>query len=151
MKTQISVLKKSRELVVKAIHGLSLEQIHTIPMGFKNNIAWNAAHLVVTQQLLHYKLSGLNCLVPDDLISGYRKSTVPTKAFTEGEFEGIKELLTGLPETLEEDYNAGIFKSYQEYPTSTGFVLTDIETAISFNNFHEGIHLGIIMAIKKLI
>ncbi len=151
MKTQISVLKKSRALVIQAIHGLTLEQIHTIPTGFKNNIAWNVAHLVVTQQLLHYKLSGLQCLIPDDLINGYKKGTSPIKAFAEGEFEEIKELLIGLPDTLEEDYNAGVFENYNEYPTSTGFVLTDIEAAITFNNFHEGLHLGIIMSIKKLI
>jgi hypothetical protein len=151
MKTQISVLKKSRELVLKAIKSLTLEQIHTIPEGFKNNIAWNVAHLVVTQQLLHYKLSGLNCLIPEDLIEGHKKGAFPTKTFTDEEFEGVRELLAGLPDTLEEDYQAGIFENYSEYKSSTGFVLTDIETAISFNNFHEGLHLGTIMAIKKLV
>ena len=151
MTIQISVLKKSRELVLKTIDGLTLEQLHTIPAGFKNNIAWNVAHLVVTQQLLHYKLSGLNCLAPDDLIEKYRKGTFPTETFTEEEFEEVKELLIGLPDTLEEDFEAGIFENYTEYPTSTGYVLDSIERAISFNNFHEGIHLGIILSLKKLV
>ena len=66
MKIQFDVLRKSRDLVLKELEGLTLEQIHTIPTGFKNNIAWNLAHIVITQQLLHYKLSGLNCLCPDD-------------------------------------------------------------------------------------
>ena len=56
MNKQFEALKKSRELVLKKIDGLSLEQLHKIPDGFKNSIAWNVAHLVVTQQLLHYKL-----------------------------------------------------------------------------------------------
>jgi len=151
MKTQISVLKKSREITLKAIQGLTLEQLHKIPSGFKNNIAWNVAHLVVTQQLLHYNLSGLSCLVPEDLITRYRKGTFPDKEFTEEEFEEIKELLIGLPDTLEEDYNAGVFKEYNEYMSSTGYVMDSIESAISFNNFHEGMHLGIIMSLKKMI
>ncbi|MDT7830871.1 DinB family protein [Flavobacteriaceae bacterium S356] len=151
MKTQISVLKKSREITLKAIQGLTLEQLHKIPTGFKNNIAWNVAHLVVTQQLLNYDLSGLNCLVSDELIAGYRKGTFPEKEFTEEEFEEIKELLIGLPNTLEEDYDAGIFKKYKEYQSSTGYIMNSIESAISFNNFHEGIHLGIIMSLKKLV
>ncbi|MFY0603831.1 MAG: DinB family protein [Flavobacteriaceae bacterium] len=151
MKTQIATLKKSRELTLKAIQGLSLEQIHTIPKGFKNNIAWNVAHLVVTQQLLQYKMSGLNCLVPDALIEGYRKGTSPETPFSESAFEEVKELLIGLPETLEEDYEAGIFETYSEYQSSTGFVMDSIESAISFNNFHEGLHLGVIMSIKKLV
>ena len=151
MKTQFDILKKSRELTLKAINGLTLEQLHIIPTGFKNHIAWNVAHMVVTQQLLHYKLSGLDCLAPEELIEEHRKGTSPTKTFSNEEFEEVKELLAGLPDTLEEDFNEGIFETYTEYPTSTGFVLDSFNTAINFNNFHEGIHLGIILSIKKLV
>jgi hypothetical protein len=151
MKTQFDILKKSRQLTLKAINGLTLDQIHTIPEGFKNNIAWNVAHLVVTQQLLQYKLSGLDCLVPDELIEAHRKGTTPTKTFTEEEFEEVTELLAGLPDTLEEDFNEGIFEKYNAYETSTGFVLDSFETAVNFNNYHEGIHLGVILALKKLV
>lgn len=151
MKIQFDVLRKSRELVLKELEGLTLEQIHKTPAGFKNSIAWNVAHLVVTQQVLHYKLAGLDCLCPDELIEDFKKGTSPSKDFTEEEFDEVKDLLAGLPDTLEEDYNAGIFETYTEYPTSTGFVLTSIETAIEFNNFHEGIHYGIIRSIKKFL
>jgi len=151
MKIQFDVLRKSRLLTLKELDGLTLDQIHTIPQGFKNNIAWNIAHLVVTQQLLHYKLSGLNCLCPDVLIEAHRKGTSPTKIFTEQEFEEVKELLLGLPETLEEDFEAGIFENFIEYPTSAGFVLNSLESAIVFNNFHEGIHYGVIRSIKKFL
>ncbi|EAQ42590.1 MULTISPECIES: DinB family protein [unclassified Polaribacter] len=151
MKIQFDILRKSRDLILKEIDGLSLEELHKIPEGFKNNIAWNVAHVVVTQQLLHYGLSGLNLLCPDDLVEAHRKGTVPTKTFTEEEFNEVKELLMGLPDTLEEDFEAGIFENYKEYPTSTGFVLSSIENAIPFNNFHEGIHYGIIRSIKKFL
>ncbi|MCI2228786.1 DinB family protein [Polaribacter sp. MSW13] len=151
MKTQFDILRKSRELILKELEGLTLEQIHIIPTGFKNNIAWNVAHIVVTQQALNYKLSGLNCLCPDDLIEAYKKGTSPTKTFTEEEFDEVKDLLVGLPDTLEEDYNAGIFENYSDYPTSTGFVIKSIDSAIVFNNFHEGIHYGIIRSIKKFL
>jgi hypothetical protein len=151
MKTQFDVLRISRELVTKELDGLTLDQIHTIPTGFKNNIAWNVAHLVVTQQLLHYKLSNLDCLCPDELIALYKKGTVPTKNFTEEEFEEVKDLLLGLPDVLQEDFEAGIFENFSAYPTSTGLVLDRIETAIVFNNYHEGIHYGIIRAIKKFL
>ncbi|WP_298766208.1 DinB family protein [uncultured Polaribacter sp.] len=149
MKAQFDILRTSRALVLKELDGLTLEQLNNTPVGFKNNIAWNVAHLVVTQQLLHYKLSGLNCLCPDQLIEDHKKGTAPTTTFTEEEFEEVKELLMGFPDTLEEDFNAEIFQNFTEYPTSTGFVLTSIESAIAFNNFHEGIHYGIIRAIKK--
>ena len=151
MKTQFDVLRKSRELILEELDGLTLDQIHIIPLGFKNNIAWNVAHLVVTQQLLHYKLSGLNCLCPDDLIKAHTKGTFPTKIFTDQEFNEVKELLVGLPDTLEEDFDAGIFKEYKAYPSSTGFVINSFESALVFNNFHEGIHYGIVRSIKKFL
>ena len=152
MNLQISVLKKTRELVLKSIANLSHDQLLKIPDGFNNNILWNVTHLVVTQQLLHYKLSGLDCLIPDETIDAYKKGTTPpSEPMSEEEFEEIKELLAGLPDTLEEDLNEGIFKDYTEYPTSTGFVLHNIEEAISFNNMHEGLHLGTIMALAKLV
>lgn len=151
MNTQFEILKKSRELVLNKIDNLSIEQLHKIPEGFKNSIAWNVAHLVVTQQLLHYKLSGLNCLASDELIEKYKKGTLPTETFSEEELEEIKELLIGLPDTLKEDFEAGIFKEYKEYETSLGFVLDSIESAVVFNNLHEGIHLGVIMSLVKLV
>lgn len=151
MTTQFNILKKSRELVFKKIENLTNEQLHKIPEGFNNNIIWNVAHLVVTQQLLHYKLSGLQCLIPDELIEKFKKGTSPSETLNDEEIEEIKELLIGLPDTLEEDYTAGIFENYQVYPTSTGFVLTDIQNAIAFNNMHEGLHLGVIMSLTKLV
>ena len=151
MKTQFDILKTSRKLIIHIIKDLTLEQLHVIPDGFKNNIAWNIAHLVVTQQLLHYKLSGIDCLAPDDLIEHYKKGTVPTKKFTQEEFEEVKDLFIGLPDTLEEDFNEGIFENFQAYETSIGFELDRFETAVHFNNYHEGIHLGVILALKKLV
>lgn len=151
MKTQFDILRKVRELVLRFIDGLTLEQLHTIPEGFKNNIAWNVVHLVVTQQLLHYRLSGNNCLISDELIDLYKKGTVPTKVITQAEFDEAIELFKSLPDTLEEDYNNGLFTQYKEYPTSTGFVLDSIDTAIQFNTMHESLHLGVIMALRKLV
>ncbi|NJN49889.1 MAG: DinB family protein [Polaribacter sp.] len=151
MTTQFDILKKSRDLVLLELKDLNLEQIHQIPQQFKNNIAWNVAHLVVTQQLLHYALSGLPTLCSDALIADFRKGTSAAKIFTADDFETVKNQLIDLPLQLEKDYEKGIFTNYKTYPTSTGFVLDSIESAITFNNFHEGIHYGIIRSIKKFV
>ena len=54
-------------------------------------------------------------------------------------------------EKLREDYAQGHFTTYETYQTSTGFVLASIEDAIAFNNFHEGIHLGYILALRRVV
>ncbi len=151
MLKHFDTLKKSRELILKIIKDLTIDQLNTIPSGFKNNIVWNVAHLVVTQQLLCYRLSGVNCLVSNEMIDTYRKGTAPTNPISVAEFETIKTLLSTLPNRLEEDYNAKLFKSYNEYTTSANVSLNSIDDAVVFNTFHEGVHLGIILQLKKLV
>lgn len=152
IQNQIDVLKKGRVLLLKVVEDYSLEQLNKIPEGFGNNIAWNIAHLVVTPYLLCYKLSGLEMAISEEMVNRYKKGTAPNgHLVSKEEWEEIKTLFVGFADKLEEDYHKGIFKTYQEYTTSPGVVLTDIVKAIDFANFHEGIHLGAILALRKLV
>lgn len=151
MEHQFGNLRKGRALMLKVIDGLTIEQLNKIPEGFKNNIAWNIAHLVVTPQLLCYRLSGQKCLVSDAMIDAYKKGAAPVGDMSAEEFTKIKELFVSLPLKMEEDYNAGLFKEYKYYETSVGVNLSTIEEALSFNLFHEGIHLGVLLGLKKLV
>lgn len=151
MQNQFEISKQSRKLILKAIEGLSIAQLNKIPNKFKNNIAWNIAHVAVTQQLLCYRLSGLNCLVSEEMITNFQKGTSPTYTISESEFETIKTLFLELPVKLEEDYNLGIFKNFIEYKSSVDITLNHIEDAINFNIYHEGMHLGIILELKKFV
>lgn len=152
IQNQIDVLKKGRALLLKVVEGYSLEQINKIPEGFSNNIAWNIAHLAVTPYLLCYKLSGLEMTISEEMVNRYRKGTTPDGHIVdEKEWEEIKSIFLGFGDQLEADYDKGIFKTYHEYTTSPGVVLTDVEKAIDFANFHEGIHLGVVLALRKLV
>ena len=64
-----------RKLIAPFLEELSLDQLNTIPEGFTNNLFWNIAHVVVTQQLLVYKLSGLPMLISDELVDKYKKGS----------------------------------------------------------------------------
>jgi hypothetical protein len=151
MQKHFDILIKTRQLLLKITEHLSMEQLNKIPQGFKNNIAWNIAHLAVTQQLLCYKLSGLNCLVSEEMIANFQKGTAPDQFISKEEFEAIKTQFLQLPSQLEEDYNKGIFKNYSEYKTSVNITLNSVDDAIMFNTYHEGIHLGIILQLMKFV
>ena len=151
MDKQFDILLKSRKLVLKLIDGYTLEQLNKIPEGFGNNIIWNVAHLVVTQQLLCYKFSGVPLLVSDEMIGRYMKGTAPKESVSSEEFEKIKKIFLELPLQFEKDFKLGVFKTYQPYTTSADVTLTDINAAAAFNNFHEGIHLGVILALRKVV
>ena len=151
MQRTFEITRTSRKIVSQFLDNYSLDQLNKIPNGFKNNLIWNIAHIVVTQQLLVYKFSGLPMLVSDELVQKYMKGTKPELDATQADVEEIKTLLAKTIDQTKEDYDNGIFKNYQEYPTSTGFVLGNVEDAMVFNNFHEGLHIGIMMSLRKLI
>lgn len=150
MQKQFNILNATRNNVINSIKGLTIEQLNIVPAGFKNSIGWNVAHIVVTQQLLCYKLSGLEMSLPANCIDRFKKGSVASD-ITEKEMTNLKAQLLDFPIKLEEDYNTDLFENFDEYPTSYNVTLNSVEEAIQFNNVHEGLHLGNIMAMKKLV
>lgn len=140
---------KNRMFFKSFLENFTLEQLNTVPEGFSNNIFWNIAHTIVTQQLLVYSLSEVPMLISNELVAKYKKGTKTEHAATQEEVDEIKSLLFSTIEKTKEDYSAKIFKHYNTYTLSTKSVLINVEDAITFNNFHEGIHLGYILALKK--
>lgn len=149
MQNHLDLLKATRKNILKQLDGLSVSQLNTIPNGYNNNLIWNAAHVVVTQQLLCYKNAGLAMKLPTEIINAYRKGSKPEKQVTQAEVDQIKEWLIQSVDWLAEDLAVAKFSSYNEYPTSYGYPLATLEDAIVFNNVHEGMHLGYIIALKK--
>ena len=146
-----TVTQQNRVLLSKFLDKFSLEQLNTVPKGFKNSIFWNIAHTVVTQQLLTYGLSGQPLLIQDQLVAHYKKGTVTVHKANKKELEEIKSLLLTTLEQTKIDYDNGCFKNFRPYTTSLKVTLSTIEEAIRFNVFHEGIHLGYILAMKNCL
>lgn len=151
MKDILEITKTSRNIVSKFIQGYSLEQLNKVPAGFNNNLIWNIGHIVVTQQLLVYKLAGLPMMVSDELVERYKKGTKTEHQATQEEVDEIFTLLHSTIEQTEKDIEKNLFQNYNEYPTSTGFVLKSNIDSMTFNNFHEGLHIGVIMSMRKLV
>tara|TARA_B100000768_G_scaffold152487_1_gene148198 strand:+ start:10746 stop:11201 length:456 start_codon:yes stop_codon:yes gene_type:complete len=144
-----NVTLKNRTLLLKLIEKFSLDQLNTVPKGYRNSIFWNVAHTIVTQQLLVYGLSNTPLLVDSELVKTYKKDSKTVHEATEEELALIKTLLFSTIEQTKIDYDNGVFKGYTPYATSLNVTLSTIDEAISFNAFHEGIHLGYILAMKN--
>jgi len=151
MTNAFDTLLASRKLTLNFVKDFNPTQLNHIPQGFKNNLIWNMGHLAVTQQLLWYALSGKNMLIDTKMVEKYRKGSKPSELVDENEINQIKELLISLPEKSIQDYKIGFFQDYQSYTTSFNVTLNSIEDAVKFNNFHEGLHVGTIMALRKLM
>ncbi|MGL2988445.1 DinB family protein [Flavobacterium sp. RSSA_27] len=141
----------SRKMANSFFENYTLEQLNKIPEGFSNNLIWNLAHILVTQQLLVYKLSGLPMLVSDEIVEKYKKGSKPVHQVTQEEVDYIKDLFFSSVEKMKSDYENNLFQNFTEYPTSTGFTLHTAAEAIQFNAFHEGLHIGIMMSLKKFV
>jgi len=149
MQYQLDINLKNRTLLNAIMEKFSLEELNKVPDGFRNNLIWNIAHVIVTQQLLVYNLSGLPMLTTNTMVEAYKKGSKVETNVSQEDVDEIKALLFSSVEKLKADYEAGIFKNYKAYTTSTNSTMTNVEEAIAFNNFHEGIHLGYILALKK--
>lgn len=151
MEQTFELNRTSRKLIAPFLEEYTLDQLNTIPEGFSNTLFWNIAHVVVTQQLLVYKLSGLPMLISDELVDNYKKGSKPEQAATQEEVDQIKALIFDLVDQTQADYGSGVFTQFTEYPTSSGFILKNVKHAMAYNNFHEGLHLGIMMSMKKIL
>jgi hypothetical protein len=67
------------------------------------------------------------------------------------EIEHIKELLFTTLDKFEVDYDKKIFGNYTAWSTRYGVELASIDDSIEFLPFHEGLHSGTIVAIKRLV
>lgn len=153
METTFRILENNRNVYLRFFESFSLEQLNKIPSGFSNNIVWNIGHIIVTQQILVYKLSNLPLVVSQEMQDTYINGSFPTGKTTQDEVDELKKLLISSVLKVKEDFtNPALFENYQKYTTkSTGFTITNAMDAMAFNNFHEGVHLGIMLQIKKFI
>lgn len=151
MNYTFDITLKTRKIFLQILESLSLEELNIKPKGFNNTIYWNIKHVVITQQLLIYRLSGLPVLITDTEIESFRKGTKSEEEATKVDLELLKDQLFSTLEKTKEDFEKGVFKNFNEYTVSTKSTLTNINEALEFNNFHEGIHLGYILALKKTI
>lgn len=151
MESSFKTLANNRNILLSFLERYSLQQLNIIPADFNNNIIWNIGHIIVVQQRLVYALSNLPMYISDDLLNKYKSGTKPVSPVTQKELEELKSLLISLIDNTKKDLAEEKFQTYNEITTSTGFNLASVEDAIAFNNFHEGLHLGYILCIKKFI
>lgn len=151
MTTPTNLLQITRQNTLSAIAGLNLDQINKIPAGFTGNIAWHLGHMVATNQGLLYRLSGQAVNLDPDFIERYKKGSVPSAPIDQTEFDFIKTALVQQIIQLKMDVDAGIFKTYTEYTTSYGNTIQNFEQALFFVNVHESLHLGYVMALKRVV
>lgn len=143
--------RQIRRNLLDLMNQMTLDDLLIIPNGFNNNMFWNIAHCIATQQLLCYYLSGNNFRIDKSWVETYKKGTLPNLSVSQSELEDLAFLLVETANVMLRDYDNDFFTDYTPYTTSFGLDLKNIQDAIIFNNIHEGLHYGYAMAQRRAI
>ncbi len=149
----IAIIKASRNKLISFVADLNTDEMNYIPSGFKNNLAWQIGHIVVSQQILCYKLSGNPFIIEAELIDLYKNGSKPEKYISEAEINQMKGYLLSTIDQLEVDLRNGVFNNFTPYAISTypGIELTSVNDAITFIAAHDSLHYGCSLGLKKLV
>jgi hypothetical protein len=147
----LNTIKATRKHLLQLIEGLSTEQLNQVPAGFNNNIIWNVAHLISAEQGICYTRANIPFIVDDKFYTPYRPDTKPARFIESAEVDEIKELLITTIDQLDTNYQNKIFTNYPLWTSRYGVPITSIEDAINFLPFHDGMHIGYVMALKRAI
>jgi len=151
MNPKIDLIRQTRYKALEIISGLSTFELNKIPEGFNNNIIWNLGHLIAAQEGIFYLRGKLELTIEQEFFNSFKNGSRPERNIEEEEIEKIKSLLFSSLDQFESDLEKNTFHNYPAWKTSMGIEINSIEEAISFLPFHEGLHLGYIMAYKRML
>ncbi len=151
MNSKIDLIRQTRTKALEIISGLSIPELNKIPEGFNNNIIWNLGHLIAAQEGIFYLRGKLGLNIEQDFFDSFKNGSRPERNIDAEEIEKIKSLLFSSLDQFESDLDRNAFHNYPAWTTSMGIQINSIEDALDFLPFHEGLHMGHIMAYKRII
>jgi len=141
-----------RKKLIDLVQSLSVEQLNTIPKGFNNNIAWHFGHLLVSTEILCYVRSGVMPEKRIEFAEQYKNGSRPETFIPQEEINFITAKMLSSLDDIELDYHNGVFQGIVPYSTHTfGFEIKTIEEVFECCAYHDTVHWGNVLAMKKLV
>ena len=145
----------ARQTVVRILKSIKTEQADTIPPTWKNNARWHAGHLILTPALITFGILREPLPVPDEYRKWFAKGTSPAE-WDSGdpipEYEDLCDDVVPSAGRLFDLIKPHLTQPFLEpYTTSAGVILHSPEEALNFSLFHDGIHLGMLLALKRAL
>ncbi|QJD86135.1 DinB family protein [Cohnella herbarum] len=139
----------------KAMEGVSEEIADRIPEGFRNSIRWNLGHIYVVLERFAFLHANLPLLLPEGFKERFESGTSPLTSqvsFPAPSLQQLETLLKDQQERIREALAPRIHEQISPpYTTSAGMTLGSIDQFLSFNLYHEGMHLNAIKNYKRLL
>ncbi|WP_096435873.1 DinB family protein [Alteribacter populi] len=141
-------LESYRDGVLDVLDDVTEVEAEMVPKGFNNNIRWNLGHDYLDQYLWIQALTKEKGPVPEEFNSWFGFGTSPANFTTETpSVEELMILLKEQPAIMKQAYGERLEEEYA--PTEMG--MYTLEQVFIRTIFHEGMHLQVIMDLKKCI
>ncbi|GGI13013.1 DinB family protein [Gottfriedia solisilvae] len=143
-----------RNQTLNLLDGVSEEMADRIPEGFRNTIRWNVGHIYVVVERFAFQYLGLPQNLPEGFKEQFEYGTSPlnTHEYRVPTLSELEELLKAQQVRIQETLSDRIDeKIIPPYTTSAGMKLETPKEFLTFNLYHEGMHLTVIKLYKKLL
>ena len=147
----IKVRRQIRQDVLRAIEGLTSDQMTAIPGGASNNILWNIGHVLYDQYNVLYRVCGLPDPLPQNYQGWFDCGTSPRNWTKLPDVRKVTDRFRTFIETVVADYEGGRFSPFNPYQLDDGTPVDTIQEAILFDALHEASHYGVIITLRRLV
>ena len=107
--------------------------------------------MIASQQGVCYLRADLPTSIDEAIFHTYKSGAKPEGFVDAAGVEEIKKMLFTTLEQLDTDQDSGIMTNYTPVITRYHIELSSIDEAIAFLPFHDGLHIGYIMSLRKLV
>jgi hypothetical protein len=137
---------------LKTIFSQEKERAQVMPPGWKNNMYWHLGHLVAVPELITHGMLGEEMRVPAEYRELFGARTMPAD-WGERDLPDYDELLEDLSGHVEGFFDEFTGRLDDKFPESRtigiGVEFRNIADTVTFSSVHDGIHLGMVMALKR--
>ncbi|XEC94920.1 DinB family protein [Paenibacillus tarimensis] len=144
-----------RSQTLKLMGRVTEEAVDRVPAGFRNTIRWQFGHIYYVLERLTFQPIGLSPHLPQGFKEQFDNGTSPLNIPESVAVPSLQELEILLKDQVER-VRAVLEHRLTErvsspYTIPAGLTLETPEQFLSFNLFHEGMHLSVIKLYRTLL
>lgn len=125
-----------------------------IPAGWNNNLRWHIGHLVVTPRRLTSLMLGEPLGLPEEYNAWFAKGTGP-RDWGSAPVPPLEQLVAEMTTEMDKvfaEMAPRLSERYpQDYETTVGIVLRSPGDGLTMSFLHDGIHLGLLLALNRAL
>lgn len=141
-----------RAITLKTMEGLSEETADLIPPGFANSIRWNLGHVLAAQEQMSMHFAGSEARLPERYIRMFGNQTSPLNWREEPpSLAELADELAAQTSWIRETLGPRLHERATKPFIRLGRKMETIGQLLSYSLYHEGVHTGMISAIRRAI